>query len=345
MERPTTTALAVFATFTLVGMLAGCVETPTAEPEVQTPAVVALPGLSPSERLRRGLEMLEDGDEATARAELVAYVRASNNSRTGRSLLRQIDMPPSEYFPAEFREVILRKDQSLSNIAKTYLGSALQFHALAKYNGIKQPKRMFPGQIVKVPLTEAATNAFNELEDALDEPSLDSQPLVESLNSEAQELLDAEGLQPAVSVPDDQVLGAQSEAVKQVDTLTDTAQTESNPDIAVEPAELPAALAQEIQEEDQVSPVVAPAMVAPAKGAAAESPAAKAVPPTEPLEPAAVIDVDALHRQAINAYRAQDLDTAISIWNQVLEVDPSYEGARLYRSQALALRKRLNSFN
>lgn len=334
MQRSTITALAVFTTFTMVGMLSGCVETPPTEPEAQAPVVVALPGLSPSERLRRGLEMLEDGDEATARAELVAYVRASNNSRTGRSLLRQIDMSPQEYFPTEFREVILRKDQSLSNIAKTYLGSALQFHALAKYNGIKQPKRMFPGQIVKVPLTEAATNAFNELEDALDEPSLDSQPLVESLNSEAQELLDADDLQSAEeSIPEDQVVDTLSEVASQADTPTNAAQADSEAGMPSQSADLPVAIITEIEEE----PVSAPEEA---------HTAAEAMPPqAETSEPAVSVDVDGLHRQAINAYRAQDLDTAISIWNQVLQVDPSYEGARLYRSQALVLRKRLNSFN
>jgi len=271
--------------------------------------------------------MLEDGDEVTARAELVAYVRASDNSLTGRSLLKQIDTPPEEFFPAEFREVILRKDQSLSNIAKTYLGSALQFHALAKYNGIKQPGRMFPGQIVKVPLTDAAKDAFEELEDALDEPSLDSQPLVESLNSEAREALDSLELQSS-TLQEDKSIEAQNEITSQIETAKDIADDSGNVVKIAEPATPP----KEVQETVSTLPVTEPA--------ATEISVDPAPPPEAPA-----VDVDALHRRAINAYRAQDLDTAISIWNRVLEVDPSYEGARLYRSQALALRKRLNSFN
>ena len=56
---------------------------------------------------------------------------------------------------------------------------------------------------------------------------------------------------------------------------------------------------------------------------------------------APTIDIDALHREAINAYRSQDLDRAIELWNQILAVDPAHESARLYRSQAEALKERL----
>lgn len=290
---------ALMLTIALLGV--GCAEIPTVQPETEAAAIApptALPGLSPTERLRRGLQLLEDGDEATGRVELVAYMQNSRRSAIGRSLLRQIDTPPEEYFPAEFREVILRKGQSLSNIAETYLGNAIEFHALAKYNGIERPKRMFPGQIVKVPLTDEAEKAFSELEDALDEPALDSLPLAESLDSQPGQLGDAsEATTLKEKIADTQVLNAPGE----------TEEIEAS--------------------QEQVD------------GSAAAS--------LEPAlaTPAPEIDVDAMHRRAINAYRAQDLDTAISLWNQILDADPSYEGARLYRSQALALNKRLKSFD
>ncbi|MFT4768474.1 MAG: tetratricopeptide (TPR) repeat protein [Glaciecola sp.] len=294
-------------------IIVGCAEAPVAKQTA--PAVVeiptALPGLSASERLRRSLELLEDGDEVTARVELVAYMREAKNSPTGRSLLSQIDTPSEEYFPAEFREVILRKDQSLSNIAKTYLGSAVQFHALAKYNAIERPKRMFPGQIVKVPLTDQAVSAFAELEDALDEPALDSLPLAERIDAPPIDTdvspaanAAATAVADAVVVPGDTKPRESAIAVK--DEVTEAAETRS---IAV-------------QEQDSTQASAKEVLAAP-------------VP----------LDVDVLHRRAINAYRAQDLDTAIALWDQILGADPSYEGARLYRSQALALRKRLDSLN
>ena len=55
------------------------------------------------------------------------------------------------------------------------------------------------------------------------------------------------------------------------------------------------------------------------------------------------LDAERLHRDALNAYRAQDLEQAIALWNQVLAKDPDHESARLYRAQALELQKKLGS--
>jgi len=56
-------------------------------------------------------------------------------------------------------------------------------------------------------------------------------------------------------------------------------------------------------------------------------------------------EMHALHREALNAYRAQDLDKAISLWDQVLAIDPDYENASLYRSQAIELKEKLTRIN
>ena len=54
---------------------------------------------------------------------------------------------------------------------------------------------------------------------------------------------------------------------------------------------------------------------------------------------------DSLHREALNAYRAQDLDKAIGLWDQLLELAPDYESASIYRSQAVELRNKLTKLN
>lgn len=48
------------------------------------------------------------------------------------------------------------------------------------------------------------------------------------------------------------------------------------------------------------------------------------------------------HEQALVAYRRQDLDKAIALWNKALTIDPTYEPALGYRARALELKKRLN---
>jgi hypothetical protein len=56
-------------------------------------------------------------------------------------------------------------------------------------------------------------------------------------------------------------------------------------------------------------------------------------------------EVAQLHREALNAYRAQDLNSAIELWDEVLVIDPEHENARLYRAQAIELQTKLRSLN
>ena len=51
---------------------------------------------------------------------------------------------------------------------------------------------------------------------------------------------------------------------------------------------------------------------------------------------------EGLHREALNAYRAQDLDSAIALWDEALALDPEHPNAMLYRSQAIDLKRKLS---
>lgn len=52
--------------------------------------------------------------------------------------------------------------------------------------------------------------------------------------------------------------------------------------------------------------------------------------------------VQKYHKQALAAYRRQNLDQAIALWNKALAIDPNYEPALGYRARALELKKRLH---
>ena len=240
--------------------------------EADTPsAYVAEEGLSEKERFRKVLYLLEQGEPVPARAELMIYLQQQPDSEIGNDLLEQIDLPAASYFPLEYREIELQSGVSLSNVSKYFLGSVYKFHALAKYNGIAEPGSLTVGQIIRIPLTAEALEAFEAKEQAAQDES---------------------------SPSGDAVDGPQ--ATGQYSEESGSAESES---------------------------------------VLIEAPSATAV-----IEPVAT-QVETLHRQALNAYRAQDLDTAIDLWNQVLELDPEYENARLYRSQAIELKKKLSSFN
>ncbi|MFK7828584.1 MAG: LysM peptidoglycan-binding domain-containing protein [Congregibacter sp.] len=231
-------------------------------------------------------------------------------------MLRQIDTAPKDYFPPEYREVVLETGQSLSTIAKNYLGSAVQFHALAKYNGIERPRRVVPGQIVRVPLTTEALEIFAGLDDGLDASQADN-------SSSDEPAADGDLISGTPSGTDS--LGGDGSAAEVVGKVLVPESGSIASDVNLpEGAELDASIT---------------SLATDAENALIE------LETEAPEDVPAPLDVDALHRRAITAYRSQDLDTAIALWDEILEADPGYESARLYRSQAKTLKKRLKSLN
>lgn len=237
------------------------------------PAYEAQPGLSPQQRFREVLSLLEAGKAGPARVELLAYLDAQPDSQVAGELLRQLDTPIEDYFPETYREIELASGETLSTLARDYLGSVYQFHALARYNGIAQPGRIRAGQRVRIPLTPRAQEVFA----ALDDPA---------------------------------ALTAGSAATTLQPTPTE-AEVEASmmPAVELQPVRTSGAMPLEVR---------------------------TLLPPGDP---------EALHRQALSAYRAQDLERAIALWDRVLAIDPDYQNARLYRTQAIELQNRLRRLN
>ncbi len=263
----------------VVVLVTGCAA-PAPEPVAEAapvapapPAYEAQPGLSPQQRFREVLGLLEAGKAGPARIELLAYLDAQPDSQVASELLRQLDTPIEDYFPEAYREIELASGETLSTLARDYLGSVYQFHALARYNGIAQPGRIRAGQRVRIPLTPRAQEAFA----ALDDPAAVT---VESA---------ATTLQPTAA-----------EAEVEASMM---------PELELQPVQTSGAMPLEVR---------------------------ALLPPGDP---------DELHRQALGAYRAQDLERAISLWDRVLLIDPDYENARLYRTQAIELQNRLRRLN
>lgn len=273
----------------------GKVADEAADTVVRETAYVPQQGLSDKERFREVLYLLEEGEPEHARVELLLYLQSQPGSDVGRDLLRQIDLPADEYFPPQYREIELTSGWSLSSVSQHYLGSVFKFHALAKYNGIAEPRKLTVGQAIRVPLTPEARAAF-DVDDVTE-----AQP--QMLATEPPE-------------PDPQI--------------------ESPP--AAEPADEPQSVVEVVPE---AVPAVEPATPPPQPQPAVEA-AAVSAPEAEQV-PLSTERVEALHREALNAYRAQDLDRAISLWDEVLAADPDHENARLYRSQAVELRRKLSN--
>ena len=130
------------------------------EPQVAVAVVQPpVPQLSPRERLRKAIGLLEVGDAEQARAELAIYMQEVPNSKLARNLIQQIDTDPLELFGEASYAHAMQPGESLSIVAKRTLGDAMLFHALARYNGIANPSAIKAGQVIRIPGTAPEPSA------------------------------------------------------------------------------------------------------------------------------------------------------------------------------------------
>lgn len=124
--------------------------------ETAAEGVGTAPEGTPAERWGRALRLLGRGREDRARSLLASLRGTEAYGARATGLLEQIRTPAREYFPFDYFHVELERGQSLSLLAERYLGDALEFYALARYNGITQPAEVAAGQLIRIPLTPAA---------------------------------------------------------------------------------------------------------------------------------------------------------------------------------------------
>jgi tetratricopeptide (TPR) repeat protein len=100
---------------------------------------------------RTVVDLLEQGQEEQAVAELQRVLRQDPNHRLANSLMRQIREDPQTLFGRESFDYRVQAGESLSLVAQRFLGDIYQFYGLARYNGIKVPRQVVGGQQIKVP--------------------------------------------------------------------------------------------------------------------------------------------------------------------------------------------------
>lgn len=162
--------------FSAAGLLAGC-ETPPVAPQAPapgtnaatpgpeptttsappaTPAVPAAPA-SPAAQQQaqktamQAVEMLEDGNEEQAKAELQRALALDGNNKLALNLMRQINADPQTALGRESFAYTVRQSDTLSRIAGRFLGDIYAFYILARYNDIKVPKQVAGGQVIRIP--------------------------------------------------------------------------------------------------------------------------------------------------------------------------------------------------
>ena len=97
------------------------------------------------------VEMLEQGHEEQALAEIRRAQQTDPANRLAQSLLRQVQSDPQQLLGRESFSYRVQPGESLSRIAGRFLNDVHLFYALARYNDIKVPRQVQEGQLIRVP--------------------------------------------------------------------------------------------------------------------------------------------------------------------------------------------------
>jgi tetratricopeptide (TPR) repeat protein len=165
------TSQRVVLLFAAVGVLAACAQLPNAtapqppappaqpaasEPEPPHPAQPSPPAPVATQQQATKIAMaaatlLESGHEEQAKAELQRALAADPNNKMALHFMRQITADPVTLLGRESFNYTVQPNDSMSGIAKRFLGDVYSFYILARYNGIAVPKQVSGGQVLRIP--------------------------------------------------------------------------------------------------------------------------------------------------------------------------------------------------
>lgn len=324
-------------------------------PQEVTPQYVAEPGLKPQQRIERAIKHLEKGEAGQAKAELEAYLAVLPNSKVAQDLVRQIDAPASEYFPAASRDITLGTGDSFSVLAQKYLGSYYQFYALAKYNGVAVPRDVSAGRKIRIPLTPRARQVFEAPPESFPvtspSPGMTAEPVPGETAGEAV-------AQPSPAVPSGWSLVAGLNAEGKYEPASQEIERSSRLDsLTKEQRQLGITAyrnsADALASKDPVRASARLLQVGKWQAADHNDAAAlatlqrsAALDPNNAAAQKAYADArtnlaDAYHKEASAAFRQQDLDRAIDLWEKTLAIDPNHKFAQANLNQARELKAKL----
>ncbi|MDJ0936786.1 MAG: LysM domain-containing protein [Kiloniellales bacterium] len=405
--------------------LAAC-ETPTGGEEAEVQPVVQFqpePDLTPRERLKKAISLLEVGQAGQARAELDAYLAEVPDSRLALDLQAQIAADPVAALGSQHFLYTMQPGDSISSVAKRMLGDPLKFYILARYNNLENPSEISVGQTIRVPgeappkaerqevakkpqavadepkqaVQSAETPAEPAQAAALAEPPKPETPAVpakietQESTAAAQRLraveTEAQAIERVLSTAEDyRGRGEYRSAINHLE--------EGLVEFPEAPVVRQVAVATYLDHADQLysggrlteaeralkraselepgNAAVGKRLDQVARRQRAEDLFAEASRFSNQNLPIDAFDTytevvklvpdhaeakkqlvslkpkvaEAYHRQALTAYRLQELDKAVEIWDKVLrEIDPNYEPAKVYRAQAKELMERLENLS
>lgn len=310
----------------------------------------------------QALDDLQAGTPDKARPTLKSLLVAKPDNAAVKNLLQQLDADPVEVLGKEYFQYKTQSGDTLSKIAKRFLGDPYKFYILAKYNDIQAPGHLQAGQSIKIPGKRSAARPVEAAPAAQAEPDISDLKLSEAKKMyEAQRFQDAINLLEATLRADGasvelkdflitiyvdyasalasagQLAGAKSLVTKALVAYPDNRRLRAQADLLARQANV-----------EQTYQAGLAAIKNAAWGKAYDSFAAVlASKPDHQGAKAKLQEIRArviefYYRSATKAHRNQNMDEAISYWDKVLEIDPQNSLAKSNRARAVELKGRLN---
>ncbi len=355
----------VFVLVLLLAALSACQYMPVREPGTDEPEIDVAPHHGPAEasELDQALELLQEGDAEHAEALLEQILAERPADSIARLLLAQIQQPPEAMLGDQFQQIEVGPGDSLSAIAARHAGNSLLFFSLARLNDIQRPRLLRPGQRLVVPL---AAKPVDSLPEAAVPPSsqdhLDSDELVEATDDLIRRGQGLRAYSLLISAAHVGPLDARlsKRLAKLASELAESAWIDDAPQRALQLLEQAAPWLGEHVEQAPFAPGMNKVLFrlslleARAQLDAGDHEAARITfigsPEGESGGPyQAEYDatrsalVDHFHVRALSAWREQKVNQAVSLWQQVLEVDANFAPARIYLERGLRIQQQLEN--
>ncbi|MDB5662610.1 MAG: hypothetical protein JWN59_948, partial [Sphingomonas bacterium] len=120
-------------------------------PGKDRPKAAAQAGWSNREAIGQAIHELNGGAVKAARKRLKQLLKRQPNDTVALSLMKQIDTPPQTLLGVENFAYTTREGDTMSELAKRFLGDPMLFYALARYNEIAAPGVLPSGRTLRIP--------------------------------------------------------------------------------------------------------------------------------------------------------------------------------------------------
>lgn len=340
-------------------------------PVAEEAAVEEEPGEAAAS-IEEAMTLLQNGEEAQAEAMLEKIAQERPGNATTRLLLAQIRRPPEELLGDSYAEVEVRAGESLSAIAGRTINNELLFYSLAKLNGIEVPRLVQPGQRLKVPLIapEAAIEPDAEPDTAPAEQARPGSRDPDQLELTARQLIDRERYSQAYALllstaragrldESGQALLAEAAVA-----LSQVAEREGDPELAAKHLRQALPWLDDVEDHEAFARqrrhldagrrlVEAERLLARGEQAAAFDALMAARELDEELARAHGQKLARLeaalgeyyHDLAVSAWRDQNVDQAVELWDRVVRINPGFEPAIRYLERARRAQRQLKNLD